>query len=118
VIQEAIAKSWGSFSKIFATQSEDAEKLDRHQLARAHALERVGSPYEPEFSKLVAFAPASLPLSSGLNEKDGKIAPTPGTTPVLERFAWEDEEGCSNPERSIFFIWRRTRRVRSRLSIL
>ena len=93
VIQETIAKSWGSFSKIFATQSEDAEKLDRHQLARAHALECVGSPYEPEFSKIVAFASASVPLGSGLNEKDGKIAPPPGTTPVLERFAWEDEEG-------------------------
>ena len=53
----------------------------------------MGAPYEPEFSKLVAFASASVPLGSGLNEKDGKIAPMPGTTPVLERFAWEDEEG-------------------------
>jgi hypothetical protein len=93
VVQEAIAKSWGSFSKIFATQSEDAEKLDRHQLARAHALECVRAPYQPEFSKIVAFASASLPLGSRLNEKDGKIAPTPERTPVLERFAWEDEEG-------------------------
>lgn len=93
VLQSAVAEHWGSFSKPFCTQSEDLRKLDRHQLARANALECVRVPYKPEFSKMIAFASASLPMRSCLSEKDGKIAPAAESTPVLERFIWEDGEG-------------------------
>jgi hypothetical protein len=92
-MQSAVAERWGSFSKIFSTQSEDLGKLNPHQLARANGLECVRQPYEPENSKIVAFACASVPLHSCLNEKEGKIAPAAGTAPVLERFIWEDGEG-------------------------
>jgi hypothetical protein len=50
-------------------------------------------PYAPEFSKLIAFAGVSVPLRSCLTEKDGKIAPMVETTPVMERFLWDDGAG-------------------------
>jgi hypothetical protein len=92
-MQSAVAERWGSLSKIFSTQSEDLCKLNPHQLTRANGLECVRQPCEPENSKIVAFACVSVPLHSCLNEKEGKIAPAADTTPVLERFIWEDAEG-------------------------
>lgn len=92
-LQSAVAERWGSFSKTFSTQPEDLRNLDQHHLALANGLECVRVPYEQEFSKVIAFAAATVPLRSCLTEKEGKIAPTTERTPVLERFLWEDGEG-------------------------
>jgi hypothetical protein len=85
-IQSAVAERWGSFSKIFSTQTEDLNKLNQPQLARANGLECVREPCETEFPRIIAFAAISVPLRSCLTEKDGKLAPAAETTPVLERF--------------------------------